>query len=360
MKIEVFSLLLILGIAALLFADRKNIERRGLVFIRRTRRFLGFINSVSRHGKFWKIAGTVSVAVCVLVMVFTTATVFQTSFKILKGEVRTSQAFLLLPSAEKEVRTQGPLLLIPVWLWLLAIAVVVVPHEFFHGIFARVERVRIKSVGLMVAAVIPGAFVELSEKSLERKPVPSRLRIYSAGSFANFVTAVVLFLLTWLVVWPVLTGPGVVLAAREGSELWEAGFRSGVVTEVNGVPVSSDYREMATGNFLSQELGTPETVTFEFEGKKFSARFEDVKTRPVTRVDPGLFFSLVNALTFLWIISVAVGAINLLPIYPLDGGQIFRAAASGIFGRSEGLTRFVSIITLGALLTLFLPSVFSG
>ena len=42
----------------------------------------------------------------------------------------------------------------------------IIIHEFSHGILARVENVKINSIGLLLFAIIPGAFVEPDEEKL--------------------------------------------------------------------------------------------------------------------------------------------------------------------------------------------------
>ncbi|MFB6075805.1 MAG: hypothetical protein ABEK17_01545, partial [Candidatus Aenigmatarchaeota archaeon] len=65
-----FSILaFVVFIILLLIKDRKNIERDSIVFMRRTERGRGFLNSVANKGpKFWKYLGSGSVFVCFGVM----------------------------------------------------------------------------------------------------------------------------------------------------------------------------------------------------------------------------------------------------------------------------------------------------
>ncbi|RLE50968.1 MAG: hypothetical protein DRJ20_02810, partial [Candidatus Methanomethylicota archaeon] len=75
---------------------------------------------------------------------------------------------------------------------LIAFSIAIVVHEVSHGAAAVVEGVGVRSSGLLLLAVIPGAFVEVDENEFSRARLRSRLRILGAGSAANLVVALVL------------------------------------------------------------------------------------------------------------------------------------------------------------------------
>src|SRR3989441_11459766 len=72
---------------------------------------------------------------------------------------------------------------------LLAIAVLLIPHEAAHGIASVLDKVPIKSSGVFMAIFLPGGFVEIDEEDLAKKPNRTKLRVFAAGSFTNLVTA---------------------------------------------------------------------------------------------------------------------------------------------------------------------------
>ena len=78
--------------------------------------------------------------------------------------------------------------------WLIAIAIVAVSHEFMHGVFARLYKVRLKSTGFGFLGPFLAAFVELDEKEMAKKPIKSQLAVLSGGSFANLIMSI-LFLI---------------------------------------------------------------------------------------------------------------------------------------------------------------------
>lgn len=67
-----------------------------------------------------------------------------------------------------------------------------------------------------------------------------------------------------------------------------------------------------------------------------------------------------NILYWIWFVNFNVGIFNALPIYPLDGGQIFRRTLSSLFGSRIGergvraATMAVSLALVGLVLSLFM------
>lgn len=79
--------------------------------------------------------------------------------------------------------------------WLIIIVIIAVSHEFSHGIFARLYNLRVKSTGFGFLGPLLAAFVEPDEKAMEKKKAHQQLAILSAGSFANFIFAIIFVLL---------------------------------------------------------------------------------------------------------------------------------------------------------------------
>jgi membrane-associated protease RseP (regulator of RpoE activity) len=98
---------------------------------------------------------------------------------------------LLVPSPTNEAVIGPGYLAVPFWYWIISIAVLVIVHEGSHGLMAAREKIRIKSLGWGLLAVIPLAFVEPDENQLKKEKPWKQLRVFAAGSFANYVTAAV-------------------------------------------------------------------------------------------------------------------------------------------------------------------------
>ena len=88
---------------------------------------------------------------------------------------------------------------------LLAIAVLLIPHELAHGIASVLDKVPLKSSGVFMAIFLPGGFVEIDEENLAKRKARTKLRVFAAGSFTNVATwALVLLLLVALFSPPLL------------------------------------------------------------------------------------------------------------------------------------------------------------
>ena len=319
-------------LAVLIWFDRKNIEFRYVIFLRRTKRFRNLIeNTANACPRFWKILSTIGVIVAFYFM-------FQGFFTlaVLRPSVQ-----LVLPSITQTVSSGPGYILIPFWFWIIIISIILVPHEFSHGVIARVEKIPLKSVGLLLLLVFPGAFVEPDEKKLKRAKLISKLRIFAAGSFANFIVAATFLFLITYAIWPASVADGIkIIDVNKTSPAFQAGIRPGmVITEVNGKQIYSTYREYLSGaGYIWEEIGFPkinETVEFtSSSGKEFNITLSEYKNNPymgityspIYRADSTMLLEvLMPLLTMIWIFSFAVGVFNILPIYPLDGGLMIEA-----------------------------------
>jgi membrane-associated protease RseP (regulator of RpoE activity) len=226
--ISVLLFFFVLGL--LIYKDRKNVEFKYILFLRRTKKFKKFIDKIAKKSPlFWKILGTIAIVVCFYYMI-------QGVYIILLYQP-SLQIVVPTPTSKGAV---GPgYILIPFWFWIVVVGSILVPHELLHGIIARAEKVRLKSVGLLLLAIFPGAFVEPDEKQIKKASLLTKLRIFSAGSFANFIVSFAIFYLTSYLIWPLCASQGIILLNVTPSSPAEvAGLRGGMlITEVNGKPI---------------------------------------------------------------------------------------------------------------------------
>ncbi len=82
--------------------------------------------------------------------------------------------------------------------WIIIILIIAVTHEFAHGIFASFYKIKIKATGFGFLGPFLAAFVEPDEKKMSRKSKKAQLAILSAGSFSNFIFAIIFLLLLQL------------------------------------------------------------------------------------------------------------------------------------------------------------------
>lgn len=79
--------------------------------------------------------------------------------------------------------------------FLVALAVVAIAHEFSHGVFMKLFRIKIKATGLVFLGPILGAFVEQSEVSMKKASRLNQMTVLGAGVFANVLMAILFYLL---------------------------------------------------------------------------------------------------------------------------------------------------------------------
>lgn len=262
---------------------------------------------------------------------------------------------------------------VPFVYWIISIIVVIIVHEFSHGIFARHNKIKVKASGFAVIGaimpLIPGAFVDVDEKTMSKKSLFSQLSILSAGPFANIVTGAV-FLVFMLLAAQITSfthlNDGVLLTeVADNSPAKINGFLKGdVIKNIDG------KRILSVDDFVKS-----------FEGKNpgNSIIVNEKKLTLVTNPDNAnlpylgvfvvqnivlkseysgyLFFTKILLWAkelFFWLfaINIGVGAFNLLPLGLLDGGRMFSAVICTVLKHrhaknlSKSLTAFLAIILL--------------
>ncbi len=79
--------------------------------------------------------------------------------------------------------------------WIVAIAIVAIFHEGFHGIFARFHNIRIKSSGFGFLGPFLAFFVEQDEKQMKKARPFAQMTVAGAGVFANVILTFIFILI---------------------------------------------------------------------------------------------------------------------------------------------------------------------
>jgi hypothetical protein len=157
-----FFIVAVVGfISLLLWRDRENVERRGILFFRRTQKGIELIDRIAKKApRFWNIYAWLGVFAGFASMIGISAVVGRGALNTFLTGVPSESFGLVAPGTGSTVSTSPGLVVFPAEYWLISIAVIMVVHELSHGIIARLENFEINSVGVLVLGVIPGAFVE--------------------------------------------------------------------------------------------------------------------------------------------------------------------------------------------------------
>lgn len=388
--------LIVFWAAALLLNRRYNLRKRNIevapgVLMWRTKRGLDFIDRVATsHRRGWRTFGTAAAIVGFGFMVFMFVNmVLNAALIITRPEVAPSGVRLVIPG-----------LTIPLLEGLFAIVTVLLVHEFAHGFVLRAQGLPTKSVGAMMFIAIPGAFVEPNEKRLKAAPVPQRLRVYGAGSFANILFALLCLVILLIVVVPI---PGVYVWSVSENENVPAhdnllpGMRLySIAVNENAAVTLNDWHDFDNlmenvhpgdnltivrsengDNIVLTTVPHPDNENRGYLGVVTISAFSrsefanplftlavisyGVMGYPVFHPycnSSYLPWPIVSVLTWMFLLNFAVGLFNMLPAIPLDGGYIFsglvETRTSPKTARRAAIA--LSLVVLALIIVSFLPS----
>lgn len=356
-------------VSKILKAERWGLKAGPFYLVYRTVKFNNALAVVSKWKRFWKAVWSLGAFAGMGLLIFIAYSLIRNLMLLSTRSIQAAQLTVLVPG----VTVGWPSL--PYML--TSIFILIISHEAAHGIASLVEGIPVKSSGMFLAAVLPGGFVEIDEEKLEKAGEIQRLRIFAAGSFSNVVLGGVALLL--VVNFPVLlapfyhTVPGGVLitdvvkhgaAETAGIKRWDIIYaidqrRITNVTDLrNYMKQIPPYSKIAVttnrGDYVLYTKPDPGNVSKSLIG---IVPFDFYQ--PVFSFLPasGAYHAFMTAY---WsnTVLVSVALINMLPIYPLDGGRYLDSLLklmkverrSGI--RSAASIFFASVLTLNLILSL--------
>ena len=149
---------------------------------------------------------------------------------------------------------------------IIGLVLTIVIHEFGHAILARVEGMRVRSMGLLIAVIPIGAFVEPDEEDVEAAKGMPKIRMFGAGITNNIVIGLACFAVMFL-----LVGMATPLAVPLVQGVYkdfpaaDAGLPGySVITSINGVSVASQAEVSAA--MEGTRPGETVTLTAEKDG----------------------------------------------------------------------------------------------
>lgn len=356
-------------LAVALYRDRKHVEVKAYIFfLRKTKRGLVILDKIASATTFWKVAGTIGIVVAFYLMLSGMYVLVEYGRLILTGMVKQPGLNFVFPSPTSQQVSGTGFILIPFWSWIIIIASVIIPHELMHGVFARVEKIRVTSVGLALFAIFPGAFVEPDERQLKKIGILGKLRVFAAGGFSNFIVYLLVITLLSTIIWPAYVPGSVVLAdVNATGPAAAAGIVNGtVITKVNDNPLKISYFDyLSKQKYLAkyfEGLKPGDNVTLQSESQSFtiqtisnptnsSLAYIGITYEPVINGNKQVFYDFLNLFTWMWILNYTIAIVNLAPIYPLDGGLMVKALAEKVSKKhSMHITIAVTLIAVAIFL----------
>ncbi len=241
--------------------------------------------------------------------------------------------------------------------FLLSVVILIFIHEFAHGIVARHEKIEVKSAGVLLLAIIPGGFVEPDEESFKKASLSKKLKVLAAGSSANLIFGILIVLLLTTLFQP--TGI-LIQGVVEDSPAFKAGLQPGdVIKAVYGKPTPN--LEIFRGIMKGVKVGDPVILDVEFKNgttstlKIVTAPAPENKSRAIIGIYPVNYIKITPLyLTFFWIQlwSISIAIINMLPIYPLDGGSFINCLLEEYVKKHAKILKIIISATFISLLGL--------
>ncbi|HVQ00770.1 MAG TPA: site-2 protease family protein [Candidatus Thermoplasmatota archaeon] len=217
---------------------KHNISFYGPALMWRTERGIQFLKNRARHERTWKAYGNASIVFCFVTMVLMTALIIWTAWIVFGFTPAQRNA---LPGPEVALVLPGINPILPLEYLgyiLLGLVIAIVVHEFSHGILTLVDKLKVKSLGVLYLIVPIGAFCEPDDEEMKKAKLLPRTRIYAAGPTANFVVVLICILLFSFVFMPAVqpAAPGaVVFMVDNDSPAESIGLQPGmIITSVNG------------------------------------------------------------------------------------------------------------------------------
>lgn len=266
----------------------------GPIIMIRTQLGQGILSSASRAKRFWRAFANAGVPLMLASMVsMFLLFLFNTFFLLMQyirfeelppAELADPRNMLILPGV-------NPMLPLSWGVWILiGMVVTIIVHEFAHGILCKVEGIRVKSMGVILALIPIGAFAEPDESQLfgvkgkkgegdtneESEKIATRgerIRILAAGVMSNFVVAFIAYMLFFGLlttsIAPIIDGVPIMNVEDEyPAEL--VGVEEGmVITAIDGTEVRTlqdfvdSLRGVEPGQIVRLEVNSKETFDIE-------------------------------------------------------------------------------------------------
>lgn len=340
------------------FLKDRGIEVAGFVLLWRTERSIEMIDNISRKmGRLWDYFAKAGIVVSLLGSIYVVYYLINSILEMKEGTEPIQSVTLAIPG-----------LTIPLWYGLIGLITLIIVHEFSHGIVARRENIPLKSVGAGVFLVLPLAFVEPKEEEMKKASPWSRIKIYGAGSTANFVLGLVTLLLLMLLN-PLIVGDGIVIkSVQEGMPAYGVLEEGMIIYEVNGIPF---HNEKEFAEIMAEFKPGDEIVLKTNKGERKMTLTENPEDP--NRGYMGIFlqthlttkygkFLLPVYFSIFWIslLNIGIGLMNLLPIpYILDGGKIIKELMEMKLSKklSNMISVALTVICLILLLINFFPKI---
>ncbi len=192
----VFLVVFILFIVFFLRRNKSKVKRQGIIFLYRADWGIKLMDYLAKKKeKTLKVLSYVSIACGYFLMISILWLIVESAYIYLRFPItQITKAPPIAPLIPYFPQLFGLSSFFPplyFTYFLIAVAIGGIIHEFSHGVFARLVKLKVKSTGILFAGPFLGAFVEPDEKAMEKSKIKNQLAILSAGTFANVIISVI-------------------------------------------------------------------------------------------------------------------------------------------------------------------------
>jgi len=331
----------------------------------------------TRFNKTVKVLGYIGIPVGFLGMFAILILFIQGLWKLLFVPNSPAVIGLVIPGVE----IPGISIAIPLITGWLALFIVIVVHEFSHGVVSKAHKIPIKSSGVLFFGPLLAAFVEPDEKELAKAKPSVQLSMFAAGPFSN-ILAMVVFGILMFGIGSAASG----MVVQEGIELTavtpdlpaaDAGLEPGmIIVGAQGLDVKNPADFLAALGDIQEGDAITLTTQAGTDYNLVAAAGPDKgvigvnlqgKNSPASNSKGFLLwlstvYWILDFLKWVILLNLGIGLANLLPLGPVDGGQMMRTAQVHFFGKKRGLRYWknISIFTIVLLVVLLLLPFIQG
>jgi membrane-associated protease RseP (regulator of RpoE activity) len=339
-------------ISRIFHLEKHGLEVRPAYFIYKSKWMKNALDRISKSKQIvWKMLANIGIVLAFGMMIFG---IYFLADNLVRFHVSVGEASPVVPIL--------PGITLPLsWLpyFFAAATVAILTHEFAHGIAARVEKISVKSAGIVAALVFFGGFVEPDEEELGKARKSSKLRIIAAGSSTNFVT---FLLVTLLMIGLFAPSSGILIqGVREDGPAANAGLQQwDIVYAINSTPIlTADKFKQYIMNYsvrpgqilnFSTYRGNIliTTGTNSSGGVSIGILYSDYYPLRVLEISPIITVNLNMFLNWLSLIAGSVAIFNMLPLYPFDGEKfVFYSLEGVVKKRLKGVRVFYNAVFFG-------------
>jgi membrane-associated protease RseP (regulator of RpoE activity) len=268
--------------------NKDNVKKEGIFMLYKTKIGLKFIeNTAKKHPKLLKVLATVSIIFGFVAMIFMIFLLIENVILLAKipETIKAPPLLPVLPYVPQLFKVRG----LPDFYfihWIIILVILATTHEFAHGIFARLYKVRIKSTGFGFLGPIIMAFVEQDEKQMNKKSKKEQMAILSAGPFSNFLFMII-FGLIFVLFLSLSIAPSSPLYATtmiNSSQINSINIKGAYLTsdkfsslELKNIEKSLQEKIPITVEKLNEKTNLTENVTFLLTKNYFIQQFEQIK-----------------------------------------------------------------------------------